>query len=111
MTVMFWKLLLVILSLGATASGLLVMRQQRLDLLAAQTAVKEDLIGQEHALRGLRLDVERALTREELQRWIDRSGIEFHSIPFEIEFQNEFDLSGEMGRQQASAAEEMDLGG
>ena len=108
---MFWKLLLVILSLGTTASTLLVMRQQRLDLLAAQTAVKEDLIDHEHALRALRLDVERALTRDELQQWIDRSGVEFHSIPFEIQFQNEFELSGEMGRQQASVTTEMDLGG
>ncbi|MCH2160858.1 MAG: hypothetical protein MK085_03180 [Phycisphaerales bacterium] len=97
---MFWKLLLVILSVGTTASTLLVMRQQRLDLLAAQTAVKERLIDHEHALRSLRLQIERELTREQLQQWIERSGIEFDPIPFEIRFEQPLGLPSEIAQQQ-----------
>ena len=96
---MFWKLLLVILSIGTTASTLLVMRQQRLDLLAAQTAVKEQLIDHEHALRSLRLEIERELTREQLQQWIERSGIRFDPIPFEIRFEQPLELPREIAQQ------------
>ena len=107
---MFWKLLLVILSLGTTASTLLVMRQQRLDLLAAQTAVKERLIDHEHALRSLRLEIERELTREQLQQWIDQSGLQFEPIPFEIQFGAPVGIPSEIARQMGADFDQ-ELGG
>ena len=107
---MFWKLLLVILSLGTTSSTLLVMRQQRLDLLAAQTAVKERLIDHEHALRSLRLEIERELTREQLQQWIERSGIQFDPIPFEINFEQPIELPREIAQQNELQADR-EIGG
>ena len=36
---MFWKLVTVVVTLGGVASGLLVLRQQEIDLLAANTDV------------------------------------------------------------------------
>ena len=81
-----------IISIGATTCTLLVMRQQRLDLLAAQTAVKERIIQQSHALRSQRYQLEQELNEDELHSWIEESGLVFDAIPFEIRFDEPLQL-------------------
>ena len=89
---MFWKLLLMVLTIGATACTLLVMRQQRLDLLAAQTTIKERIIDNQHALRSLRFELEQKLSEDRLLEWINNNGVEFDAIPFEIRFDEPLQL-------------------
>ena len=89
---MFWKLLLMIISIGATTCTLLVMRQQRLDLLSAQTVVKERIIDHGHALRALRFRLEKELNEQELHDWLEKSGLDFQGIPFEIRFDESLQL-------------------
>ena len=93
---MFLKLLLMVLTIGATACTLLVMRQQRLDLLAAQTSTKERIIDQDHALRSLRFELEQALSEEHLIEWINTNGGTYQTIPFEIQFDKPIDLPPEI---------------
>ena len=99
---MFWKLLLMIVSIGATTSTLLVMRQQRLDLLAAQTAVKERIIEHGHALRSLRYQLEQELNENELHGWIKRSDLVFTTIPFEIRFDESLQLPKDFAFQSTT---------
>ena len=99
---MFWKLLLMIVSIGATTSTLLVMRQQRLDLLAAQTAVKERIIEHGHALRALRYQLEQELNENELHGWIERSDLGFTTIPFEIRFNESLQLPEDLVFQSST---------
>ena len=97
----FWKLLLMIISLGATTCTLLVMRQQRLDLLSAQTLVKERIIEQGHAMRSVRYRLEQELNEQELHDWIERSGLDFQGIPFEIRFDEELQLPRDLALEQS----------
>lgn len=93
---MFLKLLLMVLAIGATACTLLVMRQQRLDLLAAQTATKQRIIDQAHALRSLRFELEQSLNEERLLEWINTNGSTYDSIPFELHFDAPLELPAEV---------------
>jgi hypothetical protein len=92
----FFKLLLMVLSIGATACTLLVMRQQRLDLLAAQTATKQRIIDQSHVLRSLRFELEQSLNEELLWEWIRTNGGSYDSIPFELHFDAPLELPAEV---------------
>ena len=74
----------------------IVMRQQRLDLLAAQTSTKERLIDQDHTLRTLRFELERALSEERLIEWINTNGGTYQTIPFEIQFDEPLELPAEV---------------
>lgn len=89
---MFWKLLFMIIAIGATTCTLLVMRQQRLDLLSAQTAVKERVIDHGHAHRSLRFRLEKELKEQELHDWLEKSNLDFQDIPFEIRFDESLQL-------------------
>ena len=97
---MFWKLLLMILSIGATTCTLLVMRQQRLDLLSAQTRVKERIIEQGHAMRSLRFKLEQELNEQELHDWIQKSGLDFQGIQFEIRFDEQIQLPRDLALEE-----------
>ena len=48
---MFWKLTLVVLTLGGTACGLLVLRQQEQDVLATQSTLRRQITSLEKDLR------------------------------------------------------------
>ncbi|MDA0295552.1 MAG: hypothetical protein O3A19_07330 [Planctomycetota bacterium] len=48
---MFWKLTLVVLTLGGTACGLLVLRQQEQDVLATQSTLRRQISSLEKDLR------------------------------------------------------------
>ncbi|MDE0889119.1 MAG: hypothetical protein OSA40_06625 [Phycisphaerales bacterium] len=48
---MFWKLILVVLTLGGTACGLLVLRQQEQDVLATQSTLRRQITSLENELR------------------------------------------------------------
>lgn len=81
-----------ILTIGATACTLLVMRQQRLDLLAAQTTIKERIIDHQHALRTFQFELEQELSEDRLLEWINNNDVEFDAIPFEIRFDAPLEL-------------------
>ena len=89
---MFWKLFLMIMTIGATASTLLVMRQQRLDLLSAQAITKQRIIQQNHEYRSMRLRMEEQQREEQLHKWMAESKSMFSPIPFEIHFEETFEL-------------------
>ena len=98
---MFWKLFLMIMTIGATASTLLVMRQQRLDLLSAQAITKQRIIQQNHEYRSMRLRMEEQQREEQLHTWMAESNTTFSPIPFEIQFEDTFELPIDLALQNS----------
>ncbi len=68
---MFWKLSLMVLVLGGTACGLLVLRQQELDLLAAQTDLRRRISHNEQLLQALRWEIDTLSNDERLRKWME----------------------------------------
>ena len=64
---MFWKLILIVLTLGGTACGLLVLRQQERDVFATQTVLRREISRLEHDLQAKALRIAE-LTRPEVLR-------------------------------------------
>ena len=68
---MFLKLSLMVLVLGGTACGLLVLRQQELDLLAAQTDLRRRIAHNEQLLQALRWEIDTLSNDERLRGWLE----------------------------------------
>ena len=92
---MFWKLILVVLTLGGTACGLLVLRQQEQDVLATQSTLRRQISSLEKELRAKAFHIGELTNLERLEEYRARtegSG-ELTWVPFP--FAPDFDRPGE----------------
>jgi len=78
---MFPKLLLIILTAGAIAAGLLVNRQHRIDAAHEITALHQRLTAQEQTLWELEAEIARRLRPEEVRRHLAELGGEWIALP------------------------------
>jgi cell division protein FtsL len=77
---MFWKLSILVFTLGGTACGLLVLRQQELDVLAARTDLHRQIDRQEKELKMLRWEINRLSQDDLVEAWIQEQGLELEPI-------------------------------
>ncbi len=84
---MSWKLAVLILVLGATACGLLVLRQQEIDLLAAQWDLRRQITRKEQMLQSLRWEIDELSRDQRLQNWVIRTGLDLQPLKFEPRFE------------------------
>jgi cell division protein FtsL len=84
---MSWKLAVLILTLGATACGLLVLRQQEIDALAAQTDLRREVARKEQRLQSLRWDIDELSRDQRLHEFVARHGIDLKPLEFEPRFE------------------------
>ena len=77
---MFWKLVTVVVTLGGVASGLLVLRQQEIDLLAANTDVHFRAERMEQTLQMVRWKLDGLSTEDRLRAWLQEHGPDCESI-------------------------------
>lgn len=85
---MTWKLAVLVLALGATACGLLVLRQQELDLLGARTDLRREIIRKQQRLQSLRWELDVLSRDRRLLDWMAREQIEFRPLEFEPRFED-----------------------
>jgi hypothetical protein len=87
---MFWKLILIVLTLGGTACGLLVLRQQERDVFATQTVLRREISRLEHELQSKALRIAELTRPEVLRTYRDESaatrGISWRPLPFAPDF-------------------------
>jgi hypothetical protein len=87
---MFWKLILIVLTLGGTACGLLVLRQQERDVFATQTVLRREISRLEHELQSKALRIAELTGPEVLRTYRDESaatrGISWRPLPFAPDF-------------------------
>jgi cell division protein FtsL len=84
---MSWKLAVLILVLGATACGLLVLRQQQIDMLAAQWDLRRQITRKEQQLQSLRWEIDELSRDQRLHDWVARNGLDLQPIEFEPRFE------------------------
>jgi cell division protein FtsL len=84
---MSWKLAVLILVLGATACALLVLRQQEIDMLAAQWDLRGQVSQKEQLLQSLRWEIDELSRDERLHEWVARTGLDLRPLEFEPRFQ------------------------
>jgi cell division protein FtsL len=84
---MSWKLAVLILVLGATACGLLVLRQQEIDMLAAQWDLRRQIARKEQMLQSLRWEIDELSRDQRLQDFVNREGLELEPLKFEPRFE------------------------
>lgn len=77
---MFWKLSLLVFTLGGTACGLLVLRQQEIDVLAARTDLHRQIDRQEKELKMLRWEMNQLSQDDVIEGWIEEQGLELEPI-------------------------------
>lgn len=77
---MFWKLSLLVLTLGGTACGLLVLRQQEIDVLAARTDLHRQIDRHEKQLKMLRWEMNQLSQDDVIEGWIQKQGLELEPI-------------------------------
>ena len=80
---MFLKLSLMVLVLGGTACGLLVLRQQELDLLAAQTDLRRRIAHNEQVLQALRWEIDTLSNDERLRDWMEIQNLSL--VPLDLD--------------------------
>jgi cell division protein FtsL len=85
---MSWKLAVLILVLGATACGLLVLRQQEIDMLAAQTDLRREIARKEQHLQSLRWEIDELSRDQRLHDWVARTGLDLQPLDFEPRFES-----------------------
>lgn len=85
---MGWKLAVLVLALGATACGLLVLRQQELDLLAARTDLRREIIRKQQLLQSLRWELDELSRDRRLADWMARQDIDLMPLDFEPRFED-----------------------
>lgn len=85
---MAWKLAVLVLALGATACGLLVLRQQELDLLAARTDLRREITRKQQLLQSLRCELDELSRDRRLLDWMARQDIDLRPIEFEPRFED-----------------------
>ncbi|MDB4775734.1 MAG: hypothetical protein CBB69_004585 [Phycisphaera sp. TMED9] len=87
---MFWKLTLVVLTLGGTACGLLVLRQQEQDVLATQSTLRRQITSLEKDLRAKAFRIGELTNLERLDEYrtrTERDGdLTWIPFPFTPEF-------------------------
>jgi hypothetical protein len=87
---MFWKLILIVLTLGGTACGLLVLRQQERDVFATQTVLRREISRLEHDLQSKALRIAELTRPEVLRRYRDDAaairGVSWRPLPFAPDF-------------------------
>lgn len=87
---MFWKLILIVLTLGGTACGLLVLRQQERDVFATQTVLRREISRLEHDLQTKALRIAELTRPEVLRTYRDESaavrGVSWKPLPFAPDF-------------------------
>lgn len=77
---MFWKLSLLVLTIGGTMCGLLVLRQQQLDLEATSIDLFKANIKLNQELRVLQYEIDQLATDEIVELWADRNGLELEPL-------------------------------
>jgi cell division protein FtsL len=85
---MSWKLAVLVLVLGATACGLLVLRQQEIDMLAANTDLRREITRKEQRLQSLRWEIDELSKDERLHAWVARTGLDLRPLDFEPRFES-----------------------
>lgn len=87
---MFWKLILIVLTLGGTACGLLVLRQQERDVFATQTVLRREISRLEHDLQAKALRIAELTRPEVLRAYRDEAaasrGVSWRPLPFSPDF-------------------------
>ncbi|MHC4246718.1 MAG: hypothetical protein ACYSUU_07950 [Planctomycetota bacterium] len=87
---MFWKLILIVLTLGGTACGLLVLRQQERDVFATQTVLRREISRLEHELQAKALRIAELSRLEVLRTYRDEAaasrGVSWRPLPFAPDF-------------------------
>lgn len=87
---MFWKLILIVLTLGGTACGLLVLRQQERDVFATQTVLRREISRLEHDLQAKALRIAELTRLEVLRTYRDEAeasrGVTWRPLPFAPDF-------------------------
>ncbi len=87
---MFWKLILIVLTLGGTACGLLVLRQQERDVFATQTVLRREISRLEHDLQAKALRIAELTRPDVLRTYRDDAaatrGISWRPLPFAPDF-------------------------
>jgi cell division protein FtsL len=84
---MSWKLAVLILVLGATACGLLVLRQQEIDMLAAQWDLRRQIARKEQMLQSLRGEIDELSRDQRLEDFVIRQGLDLEPLRFEPRFE------------------------
>ena len=85
---MFWKLVVMVLTIGGTACGLLVLRQQEIDLLASETDLLRRAKKLEQSLQMTRWELEQLTQYHRFERWFLEQGIDLEPVdldPFHLE--------------------------
>ena len=77
---MFWKLVVMVLTIGGTGCGLLVLRQQQIDLLAAETDLLREAGRIEKKLQMTRWELDQLTQDAHFERWFEEAGIEIEPI-------------------------------
>ena len=85
---MFWKLVVMVLTIGGTACGLLVLRQQEIDLLASETDLLRRAEKVEQSLQMTRWELEQFTQDARFERWFQEQGIELEPLDLK-HFQDE----------------------
>lgn len=86
---MAWKLAVLVLALGATACGLLVLRQQEIDLLAARTDLRRETVRKQQLLQSLRWELDELSRDRRLLDWMATQDVELRPLEFEPRFNEE----------------------
>ena len=73
---MFWKLVVMVLTIGGTGCGLLVLRQQEIDLLATETDLLRRAEKLEQSLQMTRWELEQLTQDPRFVRWFKEQGID-----------------------------------
>ena len=100
---MFWKLVLMVLTIGGTGCGLLVLRQQEIDLLAAETDILRRAEKLEQSLQMTRWELEQLTQDVRFERWFEEQGIPLEPV-------DHHDLDDEMHATAPKSTSDHDAG-
>jgi hypothetical protein len=77
---MFWKLVVLVLTIGGTCCGLLVLRQQEIDLLASETDLLREAKKIEQSLQMNRWELEQLTQDARFERWFREQEIQLEPV-------------------------------
>ena len=80
---MFWKLVVMVVTIGGTGCGLLVLRQQEIDLLASETDLLRRAEKVEQSLQMTRWELEQLTQDARFERWFKDQGIHLEPVDHE----------------------------
>lgn len=90
---MFWKLVVMVVTIGGTGCGLLVLRQQEIDLLSAETDLLRRGEKVEQSLQMTRWELEQLTQDARFEKWFEEQG--FQLEPVDRTRSGENDLAGD----------------